>query len=72
MQYLFNHDKGHRRILNTFDRVPIIPVSAIQGDNLVELSPKCSWYDGWAKEGHGESKTGTTLLEALDISFRVQ
>jgi len=49
--------------------VPFIPVSALNGDNLIELSPRCSWYNGWVKHGQGEPRSGTTLLEALDTSF---
>ncbi|TVY17617.1 Elongation factor 1-alpha-B/C [Lachnellula arida] len=52
-------------------KIPIIPVSAIHGDNVVELSSNSSWYQGWVKEFYGELKRGTTLLEALDMSFEV-
>jgi len=52
--------------------IPIIPVSATRGENLVELSSNSNWYQGWVKELHGESKSGKTLLEALDISFKAK
>ncbi|MBI4406842.1 translation elongation factor EF-1 subunit alpha [Candidatus Micrarchaeota archaeon] len=37
------------------DSIPIIPISAYQGDNIAKKSDKTSWY------------TGPTLVEALDL-----
>jgi len=44
------------------ENIPIIPVSALHGDNVVDKSPKSSWYQGWKTS----NQSGTTLLEALD------
>lgn len=44
------------------ENVPIIPISARDGDNIVEKSPNSPWYKGWNRGG----QSGTTLLEALD------
>ncbi|KUJ09877.1 uncharacterized protein LY89DRAFT_597335, partial [Mollisia scopiformis] len=45
--------------------IPIIPISALHGDNIVEKSPKCPWYDGWKTL----DRSGMSLLEALDASL---
>jgi len=47
------------------ENTPIIPFSALHGDNVVEPSSESSWYKGWSKGG----KSGTTLLDALEASF---
>jgi len=36
------------------DKIPFVPISGWQGDNMIEKSPNLKWYDG------------PTLLEALD------
>jgi len=44
------------------DVVPFVPISGWHGDNMLEASPKMSWFKGW-KVTKG---TGTTIMEALD------
>jgi len=44
--------------------IPIIPISATNGDNVVEKSPKSEWFKG-------STKCGTTILEALEIAFQI-
>lgn len=51
--------------------VPIVPISGWMGDNMIDPSTNMSWYKGWTAEGKTQdkkdySKTGKTLLEALD------
>ena len=60
-----SHDKGHRLVLEYLSSQFLLA----RGDKLVELSPKCTRYNSWAKRVHVESKGGTTLLEPLDPSF---
>jgi len=48
------------------ENVPVVPISALHGDNVVEKSSKCSWYKGWKRTG----QSGFTLLEALDVSLQ--
>jgi len=48
-------------------KVPFIPYSGFNGDNLVEKSDKAAWYKGWtANKGPKQKVTGFTLVEALD------
>ncbi|OAF56660.1 translation elongation factor EF-1 alpha [Pseudogymnoascus destructans] len=49
------------------ENVPIIPISALKGDNITDRlpSPKSPWYKGWKKNG----QSGTSLLEALDVAL---
>jgi elongation factor 1-alpha len=48
-------------------KVPFIPYSGFNGDNLVAKSDKCAWYKGWeANLGPKEKVTGFTLLDALN------
>jgi len=48
-------------------KVPFIPYSGFNGDNLVEKSDKASWYKGWTANKTPKVKvTGFTLVEALD------
>merc|ERR1712228_280650 len=48
-------------------KVPFIPYSGFNGDNLVEKSDKAPWYKGWtANKGPKQKATGFTLVEALD------
>jgi len=49
------------------ESIPVIPSSALHGDNVVAKSSKSPWYQGW-KRG---SQTGITLLDALEVSFSV-
>jgi hypothetical protein len=47
--------------------VPIIPISALNRDNITNRlpSPKSPWYKGWKKDG----QSGTGLLEVFDIAL---
>lgn len=48
-------------------KVPFIPYSGFNGDNLVEKSDKAAWYKGWsANKTPKEVVTGFTLYEALN------
>merc|ERR1712244_3749 len=48
-------------------RVPFIPYSGFNGDNLVEKSDKAPWYKGWAANlGPKQKVTGFTLVDALN------
>jgi elongation factor 1-alpha len=48
-------------------KVPFIPYSGFNGDNLVEKSDKAAWYTGWtANINPKKSITGFTLYEALN------
>lgn len=48
-------------------KVPFIPYSGFNGDNLVEKSDKAPWYTGWvANLGPKQKVTGFTLVDALD------
>mmetsp|Transcript_6382 Transcript_6382/g.13914 ORF Transcript_6382/g.13914 Transcript_6382/m.13914 type:complete len:454 (-) Transcript_6382:122-1483(-) len=48
-------------------KVPFIPYSGFNGDNLVEKSDKAPWYKGWeANRGPKQKVTGFTLLDALN------
>mmetsp|Transcript_18199 Transcript_18199/g.52070 ORF Transcript_18199/g.52070 Transcript_18199/m.52070 type:complete len:453 (+) Transcript_18199:65-1423(+) len=48
-------------------KVPFIPYSGFNGDNLVEKSDKAAWYKGWeANRGPKQKITGFTLLDALN------
>merc|ERR1712127_932125 len=51
-------------------KVPFIPYSGFNGDNLVVKSDKASWYKGWTANKTPKVKvTGFTLVEALDKLF---
>eukprot|EP00957_Ditylum_brightwellii_P090891 6920957-Ditylum_brightwellii.AAC.1 len=48
-------------------KVPFIPYSGFNGDNLVEKSDKAPWYKGWtANINPKKAVTGFTLVECLD------
>merc|ERR1712007_240431 len=48
-------------------KVPFIPYSGFNGDNLVEKSDKAPWYKGWTANLKPKQKiTGFTLLDALN------
>jgi len=48
-------------------KVPFIPYSGFNGDNLVDKSDKAAWYKGWtANIGPKKSVTGFTIYEALN------
>ncbi|KAL9121972.1 MAG: hypothetical protein Q9187_001471 [Circinaria calcarea] len=43
--------------------VPVIPISALYGDNMVESSKNTEWFNG-------STHSGKTVLEALESSFQ--
>merc|ERR1712157_638339 len=50
-------------------KVPFIPYSGFNGDNLVEPveSSKCPWYKGWTANKTPKKKiTGMTIVDALN------
>lgn len=48
-------------------KVPFIPYSGFNGDNLVEKSDKAPWYKGWsANLGPKKKITGFTVVDALN------
>ena len=48
-------------------KVPFIPYSGFNGDNLVERSDKAPWYKGWQANISPKVKvTGYTILDALN------
>jgi elongation factor 1-alpha len=48
-------------------KIPFIPYSGFNGDNLVQKSDKAPWYKGWtANRGPKQKITGFTLLDALE------
>jgi len=48
-------------------KVPFIPYSGFNGDNLVEKSDKAPWYKGWTANLKPKVKiTGFTIVDALD------
>jgi len=48
-------------------KVPFIPYSGFNGDNLVDKSDKAPWYKGWtANLGPKQKITGFTLVDALN------
>jgi elongation factor 1-alpha len=52
-------------------KVPFIPYSGFNGDNLVDRSDKAPWYKGWkANLNAKEVAEGYTIVDALDNFFR--
>ncbi len=50
-------------------KVPFIPYSGFNVDNLVENSDECLWYEGWTAETSSNTNTlinGFTVVEALN------
>merc|ERR1711937_713985 len=48
-------------------KVPFIPYSGFNGDNLVEKSDKAPWYKGWTANINPKKKvTGFTLVDCLN------
>jgi elongation factor 1-alpha len=48
-------------------KIPFIPYSGFNGDNLIEKSDKCPWYKGWEANLKPKVKvTGFTILDALN------
>lgn len=53
------------------DRVPIIPYSGFQGENLIEKTDKMPWYKGWSVPiSKTEKAEGFTLYDALEKMAR--
>jgi elongation factor 1-alpha len=49
------------------DVVPFVPISGWHGDNMLEPSPKMSWFKGWkVTKADKKEYSGTTIMEALD------
>jgi elongation factor 1-alpha len=49
------------------DCVPFVPISGWHGDNMLEPSPKMSWFKNWTvTKADKKTYTGVTILEALD------
>ena len=49
------------------DVVPFVPISGWHGDNMLEASPKMTWYKGWSvTKADKKTYTGVTLMDALD------
>lgn len=46
-------------------KVPFIPISAYEGDNLYEVSKNMPWFTGWVDKD--TFKTASTLIEAIDL-----
>ncbi|RKP11089.1 translation elongation factor 1a [Thamnocephalis sphaerospora] len=46
--------------------VPFVPISGWHGDNMLDESTNMGWFKGWTKTTKAGSKTGKTLLEAID------
>merc|ERR1719451_131068 len=48
-------------------KIPFIPYSGFNGDNLVDKTDKAPWYKGWAANINPKKKiTGFTIVEALN------
>ncbi len=53
------------------EAVPIIPMSGMQGENLVDASPNMPWYKGFNVKINDQTITGHTLFDALNDVVRV-
>ncbi|XP_051910323.1 elongation factor 1-alpha-like [Hippocampus zosterae] len=49
--------------LNT---VPVVPISGWTGDNMISVTHKMPWFQGWKVRRRQGNASGTTLLEVLD------
>merc|ERR1711878_266024 len=47
-------------------KIPFVPMSGFQGDNLIEESTNMPWYKGFKVKPKKKEVTGTTLLHALN------
>merc|ERR1712008_96369 len=48
-------------------KIPFIPYSGFNGDNLVDKTDKAPWYKGWSANINPKKKiTGFTIVEALN------
>jgi len=49
------------------DTVPFVPISGWNGDNMLEASPKMTWFKGWSvKKADKKEYSGITIMDALD------
>jgi elongation factor 1-alpha len=49
------------------DVVPFVPISGWHGDNMLEASPKMTWFKGWkVTKSDKKEYSGTTIMDALD------
>ncbi len=48
------------------EHVAFVPISAWNGDNLVVVSNKMPWFNGWIIESHAGNVSCKTFLEVLD------
>lgn len=48
-------------------KIPFVPISGWDGDNLLEPSCNFPWYKGWSKSVSCTNISGNTILEALDV-----
>ena len=49
------------------DSVPFVPISGWHGDNLLDGSPKMTWFKGWKVTKADEKEYGgMTVMDALD------
>ncbi len=55
-----------------FEQITAIPLSALEGDNVVERSPKTSWYSGPTLIGFLETVDAHTTLENESFRMPVQ
>jgi elongation factor 1-alpha len=46
--------------------VAMVPISGWHGDNMLEVSAKMPWWKGFSVERKSGTKTGKTLLDAID------
>ncbi|CAI6225839.1 unnamed protein product [Periconia digitata] len=47
-------------------RIPFVPISGFNGDNMIEESSNCPWYKGWQIDIRGGTCKGKTLVDAID------
>merc|ERR1719433_700812 len=47
-------------------KIPFIPMSGFQGDNLIDVSDKMDWYKGYEVKVKKKKVKGHTLLSALN------
>lgn len=58
---------GGGKVANVVDSVPFIPISGLQGYNLIEKCDKMPWYTGFnVKKLDGTGVQGHTVLDALN------
>ena len=51
-------------------RIPFIPVSALQADNIAEKSTRMDWWEGFAVTVNRRLVTGFTLIDAMEQAIR--